>query len=230
MQNVILQHIENKSFILPATEEKIKFCPSLSARNRETTKVDSRFSFYSRGKFGLTCKVRKFAYQQVEKENQNKHRQVFADFLQRIPNQGWASAAKPIPTPTKKRKQIRTNTTRCLPISCKGFPTKDGQAKRSQSLLQQKKKTNQNKHRQVFADFLQRIPNQGWASEAKPIPTPTKEENKSEQTQQNYSYHLSHFTSKNIQLWKKKNSKTSNSCFATAKALSIKSHSEKTTS
>ena len=55
---------------------------------------------------------------------------------------------------------------------------------------------NQNKHRQVVADFLQRIPNQGWASEAKPIPTPTKEENKSEQTQQNYSYHLSHFTSK----------------------------------
>ena len=120
---------------------KLDHNPSLSARNRETTKVDSRF-FYIR---------RKLAYQQVEKENQNKHRQV-------------------------------------------------------------------------FADFLQRIPDQGWASEAKPIPTPTKEENKSEQTQQNYSYHLSHFTSKNIQLWKKKNSKTSNSCFATAKALSIKSH------
>ena len=75
----------------------------------------------------------------------------------------------------------------------------------------------------MFADFLQRIPDQGWASEAKPIPTPTKEENKPEQTQQNYSYHLSHFSSKNTQLWKKKNSKISNSCFATAKALSIKS-------
>ena len=122
MQNVISQHIENLSLIFPATEGKIKLCPSLSARNRETTKVDSRFSFYSRGKL---------AYQQVEKENQNKHRQVFADFLQRI---------------TK----------------------------------------------------------QGWASEAKTIPTPTKEENKSEQTQQNYSYHPSHFTSKNIQLWKKR--------------------------
>ena len=36
MQNVILQHIENLSFILPATEEKIKFCPSLSARNKRT--------------------------------------------------------------------------------------------------------------------------------------------------------------------------------------------------
>ena len=31
MQNVILQHIEYPSFIIPAMEEKIKFCPSLSA-------------------------------------------------------------------------------------------------------------------------------------------------------------------------------------------------------
>ena len=36
------------------------------------------------------------------KENQSKHRQVFADFLQRTPNQGWASKAKPIPTPTTR--------------------------------------------------------------------------------------------------------------------------------
>ena len=53
---------------------KLDLNPSLSARNRETTKVDSRFSFYSRGKL---------AYQQVEKgikkkENQNKHSKITA--------------------------------------------------------------------------------------------------------------------------------------------------------
>ena len=32
-------------------------------------------------------------------------------------------------------------------------------------------KQNQHKHRQVVADFLHRSPKQGWASEAKPIPT-----------------------------------------------------------
>ena len=57
-------------------------------------------------------------------------------------------------------------------------------------------KENQRKHHKVFADFLQRNLLQGWASKAKPIPTTTKEENKSEQTQQNYSYHLYHFTPK----------------------------------
>ena len=35
MQNVISQHIENLSLIFPATEGKIKFCPSLSAETRE---------------------------------------------------------------------------------------------------------------------------------------------------------------------------------------------------
>ena len=90
MQNVISQHIEYPSFIIPAMEEKIKFCPSLSARNRETTKVDSRFSFYTEWKASLPTRD--------INENQNKHRQVFADFLQRIPTQGWASEAKPIPT------------------------------------------------------------------------------------------------------------------------------------
>ena len=196
-----------------------------------------------------------------------KHRQVFADFLQRIPTQGWTSEAKPIPVPTKnyhkpffaftfqlsphhrdgqakrsqsllkykncrrpqrqpihKRKSEQTPPDVCRFLA-KDSPNRDGQAKRSQSLFLQK-----NYHKPFFAFTFQLSPHhQGWASEAKPIPTPTKEENKSEQTQQNYSYHLSHFTSKNIQLWKKKNSKISNSCFATAKALSIKSHSEKTT-
>ena len=48
-------------------------------------------------------------------------------------------------------------------------------------------KENQSKHHKVFADFLQRNLLQGWASEAKPIPTlktrlPTKHKRKSEQT------------------------------------------------
>ena len=63
MLNVNLQHIKIQFFFSPETVEKIKFCPSLSARNRETTKVDSRFSFYSCGKL---------AHQQVEKEAQRK--------------------------------------------------------------------------------------------------------------------------------------------------------------
>ena len=40
------------------------------------------------------------------KENQSKHHKVFADFLPRIPQQGWASEAKPIPTTNKRTAEI----------------------------------------------------------------------------------------------------------------------------
>jgi len=46
MQNVILQHIENLSFILPATEEKIKFCPSLSAKKQNKADFFGEVCFF----------------------------------------------------------------------------------------------------------------------------------------------------------------------------------------
>ena len=90
MLNVNLQHIKFQFFFSPETVEKIKFCPSLSARNRETMKVVSRLCFIW---IRETCLP-------VDMQNTigYKHRQVFADFLQRNPRLGWASEAKPIPT------------------------------------------------------------------------------------------------------------------------------------
>ena len=46
---------------------------------------------------------------------------------------------------TKKNKSSK-NTVRCLMISCKGKPNRDGRAKRSQSLLLIKKTTNQKRN------------------------------------------------------------------------------------
>ena len=81
-------------------------------------------------------------------ENQNKHRQMFADFLPRTPQTGMGkrSEAKPIPVPTKNyHKPFFAFTFQLSPHH------RDGQAKRSQSLPQQKKKTNQNIHSKITA-------------------------------------------------------------------------------
>ena len=134
MQNVISQHIEYPSFIIPAMEEKIKFCPSLSARNQEQRKLLPDFRLYTEWKACLPTRD--------INEKQNNHRQVVADFLQRIPKQGWASKAKPIPNlrerlpPTRDINEKQNKHRRWLLISCKGVPTRDGRAKRSQSLPQ----------------------------------------------------------------------------------------------
>ena len=132
MQNVISQHIEYPSFIIPATEGKIKFCPSLSARNQEQRKLLLILFYVNTGSL-LTCRH--------IKQNQMQTPKVVADFLQRIPQKGWASKAKPIPYPNKRtaethKTKIRYKHRRWLLISCKGVPTRDGRAKRSQSLPQ----------------------------------------------------------------------------------------------
>ena len=54
----------------------------------------------------------------TQNENQMQTPKVVADFLQRIPKQGWASKAKPIPNLIIKKK---ANTARWLLISCKGM-------------------------------------------------------------------------------------------------------------
>ena len=132
------------------------------------------------------------------------------------------SFRKERPTKTHKTKSV-TNTARCLLISCQGTPTRDGRAKRSQSLFKQKNcrrqqytlqaqfsaftfhlsphigmgeqseanpepkrkttadegyKRKAEQPPKVVADFLQRNTKQGWASEAKPIPTSKQTENK----------------------------------------------------
>ena len=66
--------------------------PSLSARNQEQRKLLLILFYVDTGSL-LTSR---------QKQNQHKHRQVVADFLQRNTKQGWASKAKSIPTPYLK--------------------------------------------------------------------------------------------------------------------------------
>ena len=72
--------------------------PSLSARNQEQRKL-LLILFYVDTESLLTSRH--------IKQNQHKHRQVVADFLQRNTKQGWASEAKPIPTQLKEEGKHR---------------------------------------------------------------------------------------------------------------------------
>ena len=67
--------------------------PSLSARNQEQRKLLLILFYVDTGSLLTSRHI---------KQNQHKHRQVVADFLHRSPKQGWASKAKPIPTPTTR--------------------------------------------------------------------------------------------------------------------------------
>ena len=72
--------------------------PSLSARNQEQRKLLLILFYVDTGSLLTSRHI---------KQNQHKHRQVVADFLQRITKQGWASKAKPIPTPYFKKPRTR---------------------------------------------------------------------------------------------------------------------------
>ncbi len=61
--------------------------PSLSARNQEQRKLLLILFYVDTGSLLTSRHI---------KQNQHKHRQVVADFLQRSPKQGWASKAKTI--------------------------------------------------------------------------------------------------------------------------------------
>ena len=76
---------------------KLDLNPSLSARNQDQRKLLLILFYVDTGSL-LTSR---------QKQNQHKHRQVVADFLQRITKQGWASEAKPIPTPYFKKPRTR---------------------------------------------------------------------------------------------------------------------------
>ena len=101
--------------------------PSLSARNQEQRKL-LLILFYVNTESLLTSRH--------IKQNRMQPPKVVADFLQRNTKQGWASKAKPIPTPQKEENEKQSKHRRWLLISCKGTPNRDGRAKRSQSLPQ----------------------------------------------------------------------------------------------
>ena len=73
--------------------QKLVHNTSLSARNQEQRKLLLILFYVDTGNLLTSRHI---------KQNQYKHRQVVADFLQRSPKQGWANKAKPIPTPIER--------------------------------------------------------------------------------------------------------------------------------
>ena len=141
MQNVILQHIENLSFILPATEEKIKFCPSLSARNKEQRKLFLILFYRDTGN--------SFTSIQVKQNKDNRQRWLLIS-CQGTPTRDGRAKRSQFRLPTKYKTKSVTNTARCLLISCQGTPNWDGRAKRSQFRPQSRQKTKQGKRESVL--------------------------------------------------------------------------------
>ena len=91
MQNVISQHIENLSLIFPATEGKIKFCPSLSARNKEQRKLFLILFYRDTGNSFTSIQV---------KQNKDNRRGYW--FLAKEPQPGMGEQSEANPEPKRK--------------------------------------------------------------------------------------------------------------------------------